>query len=447
MAQERWPESLQHLLQWTQRDTSRDKVDSIQKRFSFLFQQQNQFLQEHSLSHEFSIIKVTGTNGKGSVCSMLASSLIQDQKKTGLFTSPHLVSITERIQINGLRVSLSRLDHHAQILSPWLKEIVSEYGEEYFPTFFEILVLIALRIFAEENIDIAIFEAGIGGASDPTSILPEVVSAITTIDIDHPTRLGGTREKIALNKAGIASACATLVTGPSIQGKILKLIEKQSEKRKVTVVSSKEEIELLHQSLQGIDFQWRHEQERMDLHSNLIGDFQLENFSIVATLFQILWKRGIVHSLDSLKGISQTRWPGRMEYFEGNSSFKPPILMDVAHNPHAMQALQKTLDSFIPFHKRVILYGVSNDKDYQNCLKQITQMAEEIYLVAGFYRSCSLEEMQNSLDSTDSIQGTFVTLEEAVSTLQKRYGEEKEKFLVFAGSVFLIGEVRQIFNL
>jgi dihydrofolate synthase/folylpolyglutamate synthase len=434
--EQKWSDTLLHLLEWTKK-----RVDSRivrRKRFSLLIKR------NHYLVDDLPIIKITGTNGKGSVCAMLESIFLTDHKKTGLFTSPHLVSVTERIRINGKPVTLSMMDKQANALMPNLISFVEEYGKDYLPSFFEILILIALRIFREENVDIAIFEAGIGGYNDSTSLLPEIISAITTVSIDHQEQLGGELEQIAIDKAGITNDNSTLVMGPSIEGNVLDVIKKECHLKNVALIpASMNHIMVTHYTLNGTTIKMTYHQMTLNIDLKLIGHHQLENFAVVATIINYLFEKGMIKDLHVLEGVKQVLWPGRLEYIEGSPSF----LLDVAHNPHALQAFKKTLDSLIPYKQRVLLYGASADKDYINCLELIGEMAQEIYLVTGFYRACEIDDLKSYSPSLYQLTETFSSTQEAFQKLIKYYSQETtKKVIVVVGSVFLVGEMRKYLN-
>ena len=172
-------------------------------------------LNRHLLAN-MPIIKVAGTNGKGSVCAMLEQSLVAAGKKVGLFTSPHLVDITERFKIHGRQVSPALLESYAKALQPVLFQFVKKNGAQDIPAFFEMLILLALQIFYDKGVDIAVFEAGVGGRNDATRLLPALCSVITTVGLDHQDRLGGSLEELAAAQAGLANAGTQLIVSPAI---------------------------------------------------------------------------------------------------------------------------------------------------------------------------------------------------------------------------------------
>ena len=384
------------------------------------------------------IVKVTGTNGKGSLCAMLEACLEYEGLRVGLFTSPHLSRVAERFRIAGLEVSDKVLDRHAEEVLRIVTRLVDKYGESYTPSFFECLVLIAIHLFSEKQVDVAIFEAGVGGYNDAIGLLPGEFSAITSVGMDHKEQLGDSLEAIAADKAGIASRNSCLVIGSNISSSLRKIIEADVNARGVEIYPA---------SLEGLQATWLglHHPTRIDMSINgetvrydlpLLGRYQLENFATLVALIGILAQRGVIRDLSCLKGVEQTRWAGRLEIRDGS----PCYIIDAAHNEHAILALINSLDDLVPYSERVLLYGASGEKDYKAYLPHLSLIAPEIYLVEGFYRAEKAKVIEEMLVEDFKSLQIFPSARDAIRFFSDSplHGS---KFIIATGSIYMIGEL------
>ena len=431
MTDTKWPPSLQTLLEWT---ASRVEGKAIMvSRFPPLLETHADLFPEH-------IVKITGTNGKGSVCAMLEAVLLADGQSIGLFTSPHLVHVTERIRINGVPISFEEIDEHARHLLPFLKEWVANRDISLLPSFFEVLILIALRAFHRHGIRVAVFEAGCGGANDSTSLLPGHLSAITSIGLDHQQILGDSLMAIAQDKAGIASPESKLVLGPTMTPEVLESIFRQTLLNDVIPLStSVEEVHILDHTLGGIRFTCPNYWGDKSYFLNLSGEHQIENLSVTLKLLELLSEIGAVKNLPfSLDGLATINWNCRLMVKKGDPSW----ILDVAHNPPALEALKRSLDLFVPSSQRILLYGVVDDKDVYACSSEITSLSYELFLVEGFHRSIPCEVLESSIVGhlERPIRGSFSSPEKAVSMLDRQYCGTG-KTIIVAGSLFLAGSI------
>jgi dihydrofolate synthase/folylpolyglutamate synthase len=384
------------------------------------------------------LIKVTGTNGKGSVCAMLDACLGYEGLRVGLFTSPHLRRVTERFRIAGEEISVDTLEGHAETILHMVRELVDRHGESHRPSFFESLILIAIHLFSEQQVDIAIFEAGVGGHNDPTSALPGEFSVITTIGLDHKEQLGSSLASIAADKAGIASPKGHLVLGPDISSSLCEVIKKEVRSR---------EVEVSQATLAGLRPSWSglHNPTMIDRDTNrgtvryrlpLLGRHQVSNFATLVALIERLRARGVVRNLDCLRGVEKTRWAGRLEVREGS----PCYVIDAAHNEQGIQALIDSLADLVPYADRVLLYGASADKDYNESMRHLNQLAQEIFLVEGFYRAEKGTTLADVLPAAAKRSRCFLTPREAINFFADNpsYGN---KVVIATGSIFMIGNL------
>lgn len=384
------------------------------------------------------VVKVAGTNGKGSLCAMLEACVEFEGLRAGLFTSPHLSRVTERFRVGGVEVSPEVLERHAEEVLRDVRRAVESRGEASTPSFFECLILIALRLFREERVDVAIFEAGVGGYNDAVSLLPGEFSAITSIGMDHRERLGDSLEAIAADKAGIASPDSYLIPGPDIPPTLRRIIEADACARGITVCrASLDCVRVIESGLRRptlVEVSDGGEVVRCELP--LLGRHQVGNFATLVALVRVLARRGVVGGLRCLKGVGGTRWAGRLEVRDG----QPSYVIDAAHNEQGVAALVASLSDLVPYSERVLLYGASAEKDYRAYLPRLPQLAPEVYLVEGFHRAERTSVIKPLLPGGCRVMRAFGSPEEAVKYFAAS-PSHRRKFIVAAGSIFMIGEL------
>ncbi|HMK48898.1 MAG TPA: folylpolyglutamate synthase/dihydrofolate synthase family protein, partial [Thermodesulfovibrionales bacterium] len=330
----------------------------------------------------FQTIHVAGTNGKGSTSAIIASILQSSGMRVGLFTSPHLISFTERIRINSEQIP----EEVVVRLASEIKDIASRC-EDLQPTFFKVVTAIALLWFQRQKVDTAVMEVGMGGRLDATNIIEPLVSVITDISIDHKDFLGSTLGEIAREKAGIIKNGVPVVS--SDQG---------SEAAEVIIKAAKATDSPLYlygrdfsASLKDVDesgtiFDYSDGPLQLkDLFVPLPGEHQTKNSSIAIKAATIFLDSIGVHSQSTLRdlirnGLESTKWPGRAELIRGN----PCFLIDGAHNPAAANALAETIKKvFLKKYKKIIMVlGIMSDKDIQGIMKPLLPLASDIVLTA-----------------------------------------------------------------
>ncbi len=418
---------LTRLLKWC--ESRVNQKEAMKKRFSL-------YLDLLSDQINFDIIKVTGTNGKGSVAAMLSSCLTQSQKCVGLFTSPHLISVNERFRINDETVSIEEMEAVALQLEVLLKKKVSEAGSQFTPSFFEVLILIAILLFSKNGVEIAIFEAGIGGANDSTSLLPAVVSVITSIGLDHQKQLGETLEEIAIDKTGIAPTGTTLLVNSEIPEHLKAVIKAKAKGNAVLVKESGAFISaytfdlLQNHALATIDGR------RFELEPSLPGYFQKQNLNLVIEVWLFLYNKGIVPNIEDISGVRFTKWEARFEVIRS----KPTWILDAAHNPEAFAALIDSLNKVCSKDQRVLLFGNSEEKDFKTILKLIPAIADTIYFVDDFHKAIPKSVLSAHCDRTAVGDSGDGTIENTIPLLMDRH---PDNIIVAAGSIFMVGMVRE----
>ena len=287
-------------------------------------------------------IHVAGTNGKGSVCTMLESILRCAGYKTGLYTSPHIWEYTERIRVNGIEISKSDFAKHAERI----------VNLNIHLTEFEILTIIMFLYFKDKKVDIVVLETGLGGRFDATNVIRQnLCSIITHIDLDHTERLGDTKDKIAFEKAGIIKHNCPVITSEGYEAIRDKADEMNSLFILATPYVNPEFIEAL----------------------SLKGNHQIENLALVITAINYLFKD--IDDKTIIEGLKNVRNPFRFEYIERKN-----LIIDASHNPNGIKALRDNLDWYFPNQKRRFVFGCLKNKDYEKMMNILFKEDDEIYL-------------------------------------------------------------------
>ena len=348
----------------------------------------------------FPAVHVAGTNGKGSTSVFIASLLKISGLKVGLFTSPHLVSFTERIRVNSEEIT----EYEVMSLTEEIRSKVVDFS----PTFFEVVTALAFLYFQRKRIDIAVIEVGMGGRLDATNILMPEVSVITCIDYDHREYLGDTLSEIAYEKAGIIKDSIPVVISSQAPD-VLDVIEAKAKEKNSEVYLYGRDFSavLKREDPAGIWFDYfgGDSFDIHDLYLPLIGEHQMQNATVAIKAVELINERMLIppnppllkggwgglkthhsslithHSIR--KGLASTRWPGRLEMIQDN----PPILIDGAHNPAAAVVLSRALKkNFFGIYKRIILIlGIMGDKDIEGIMKPLLPIASEIILTSPGY--------------------------------------------------------------
>ncbi len=328
--------------------------------------------------NQIKTVHVAGTNGKGSVTSMIASILLEAGLRVGKFTSPHLVRYNERIQLDEKEISDEDFAEVLTTVRDFADGLVRKGACEQ-PTQFEILTAAAFHYFAEKRVDYAVIEVGLGGLWDSTNLIKPVVSVITNIALDHTKVLGSTVEEIALQKAGIIKEKVPVVTGAA--GKALAPIQ---------VISTVKQAPLYEYgySFKGTEISSSMDGQRFLLQAGtnyaseyeiqLPGEHQIANASIAIVAAKIVSKQDPRITEEHLhRGVANTRWPGRLEKISGS----PDVILDGAHNPDGAEALRKALDKYYPSAGRFFVFGMMGDKSVDEVIKILFRPTDTVFTV------------------------------------------------------------------
>ncbi len=321
------------------------------------------------------VIHIAGTNGKGSTSSMLAKGLAEIGYKVGLYTSPHLFSIRERIKIDSIDITEEEFTVLVERIIPYVERVSRKDGC-FHPTFFETLTAMAFWYFAEKKVDISIIETGMGGRFDATNVTYPLISLITHIARDHTNFLGWKVEKIAEEKCGIIKGGIPVVSGIQSEN-VRKVIENFSSYRGSPFYILNDKISQISLTENSTDFTYKDE-EGVDYNVSipLIGYHQAENAALAIYTSEVLKKHWDYNFSISqfIRGLRGVKWPGRFQII----SKRPYIILDGAHNLDGVKRLVETLSSLFPGRKVTIISGILRDKEYKEMAKLLAPFAKKI---------------------------------------------------------------------
>jgi dihydrofolate synthase / folylpolyglutamate synthase len=378
------------------------------------------------------IVHVGGTNGKGSVAALTAAILQAAGLRTGLYTSPHLREVTERVRIDGVQVSRETLSRHAARIVPAL-----DVGAA---TFFEGMTAVALAVFEEARVDAAVLEVGLGGRWDATNVGQPLVSVITQIDYDHQEFLGRRLEDIAGEKAGIirGGTAISAVQAPEAMA----VIEARCRAEHVPLqIAGRELIVRARASDLGghrLDVRgpgWAYD----DLRLALPGLYQPGNAVLAIGAARVFASASELLVPDSAvrAGCADVKWPGRFQVIP-SATGRPTLVLDGAHNPGGATALAVSLRHHFAGRRLALVLGVSADKDRAGILKALAPLAARIYLApAAHPRATPPSELLGQLPPVDAEVVLAAGTDEA---LERALGEPGIDVVCVAGSLFLVGD-------
>lgn len=382
-------------------------------------------------------VQVAGTNGKGSVCAFLSSICVSAKIKTGLYTSPHLISVTERIKLDGEEISEEDFARHATKVREISGKLVESGELEALPTFFEQVTAIALSYFAEEKVEIAVLETGLGGRFDATTAANAEIAAITPIDFDHQNILGNSLSEIASEKAAIIRANSTVVIAEQkIEAE--KIISARSANFGVTpkLTNFEAEITGIKKGNFTVDFKTG-KAEYKNARLNLRGKHQIENAKIAVLLAEILQDNFEILTENIIEGLQTATHKGRLEFYKN-------ILFDGAHNASGAKTLREFLDEFIR-QPITMIFGAMKDKDLDEIAKILFPKAEKlIFTKPDNPRSMEASELLNFAPENFGKENLFVTNTVAEALKKASEISSGEDLICVTGSLYLVGEAQKI---
>lgn len=390
---------------------------------------------------DLKIIHVAGTNGKGSVCAYLKSILIESGFSVGFFSSPHLVTICERIRLNDELIGEDAFTLYTNILLKKIEEYRKEKDTTYHPSFFEFLFFMAMLYYEKERPDYVILETGLGGRLDATNIIDnKVLTIITKLGFDHMEYLGDTLEDIAKEKAGIMRSNVPVVTlsEPSAAYEVITECAKNLQTPVFTV--GKEDISFSKNAYKGIDFSfYSRYYGNVSAMLNTIATYQIYNAALAVKGLEAMRIDKV--TLDAVqRGLNKAVWEGRME------EIYPEVFLDGAHNEDGINAFLDTVRNDGFTGKRVLMFAVVRDKQYDDMIKLLAQ--SELFNAisvskAGGQRELKIDEIQGLFEQyTDCPVTYYENVSQAFRETVLHRGQDSRVYI--AGSLYLVGEIKEL---
>jgi dihydrofolate synthase/folylpolyglutamate synthase len=380
--------------------------------------------------NEYKTILIAGTNGKGSTATMTASILESAGYKAGLYTSPHLVDVRERIVINGKKITRNDFNQIIADIKEKLKKPL---------TYFELLTAAAFVYFQRQKVDIAVLEVGLGGRLDATNVCRPLVSIITNIAFDHMAYLGNTLESITHEKAGIIKENGICFTAAK-QKNVLQVLKNICAERKAKLYRLGADIKIVKQKNSFFAYQGLHRKLSW-LTITMQGEHQLANAALAVAAVELSDKNGLKIDNDAIRaGLKKADLDARLEVLQK----KPLFLLDGAHNPAGVNVLCQALKNNFSYKRLILIFGSLIDKDYRQMLKKIAPLAYKIILTK--LKTTRAELPDNMLKILEKIGYKAIVTENVGQAIQKAQAlAEKRDLICATGSFYLAGEVKQKF--
>ena len=417
----------------------------------------------------FPSVLIAGTNGKGSTAATLASILRASGLRTGLYTSPHLLRINERIQIDAEEIPDDRFALLHDLVDRTAERLVEEGELPWHPSFFEMLTAMAFEHFARSKVEIAVLEVGMGGRLDATNVVEPLLSVISDISLDHQKFLGNTLTEIAREKAGIIRPNGVVVTlpqspeannviGEAVLERNARAINAAQFVPPVTPKAEKYASKLLAtehaHSTEASGMVARYPLQVMGreivIETSLVGRHQLRNVALAVAAAEELHAQGFPVTAESIeRGIREARWPGRFQVIPAGTG-QPEIILDVAHNPAGAWALRSALSSFYEGRRLILVFGAMRDKAIGEIAEILFPLAEiVIATMAQNPRSATVGEIrdaaarvqtdiEDSSDVASALERAQVVASDRNGRLAK--GVQDRGVVVVTGSIYVVGE-------
>jgi len=384
---------------------------------------------------------VAGTNGKGSVCAMLAQILAAHGYRVGLYTSPHLVRVEERIRIGQTLISTQDFCHLLTVLRKQIEDLLKKKEIASCPTYFEVLTMLAFLFFEKENVDMAVLEVGMGGRFDATNVASPLVSVITEISKDHQEFLGSQLSQIAFEKAGIIKPAVPVVCG--VRGGVAqRVIRKRAREigapyhgvfgRKTHFLARKRE--------GNFSFFYEMDGTRYSFSPSLKGEHQGRNAAVAIASAAVLsktWRK--LEKQKIIEGIENTQWEGRLEIVSSH----PLIILDGAHNEGGAKVLRSYIQNFVPA-PLILVFAIMRDKEIGKIINILFPLASKI-IISHFpsQRASSPEEIEAK---ARKFQERIILEPDLKKAIQMALAASRSSqgSVLITGSLFLIGEVKKL---
>ena len=392
---------------------------------------------------------ITGTKGKGSTATIIASVFKELGLKTGLFTSPHLIYLGERMKVNDRMISQTMFVQLINRVKPYIDRIILK-NPTLMPTFFEIVTAIAFLYFEKKKADISVLEVGMGGRLDSTNIILPEISVITPVGYDHTDRLGQTLDKIAFEKAGIIKEGVPVISSIQEPDALTVISKTCNEKRSLLYLVGEDiliyDIKVAQRNgIYGTECvieTWRNSYK--DIFLPLVGRHQVENCAAAIGSLEVLSGKDVIKVDSELitNALAEIRCPARIEVI----SEKPLIIVDTAHTVASMKILRESIKENFSYRKLVLVLGLSSDKDTEGVLKEIACITDDLILTrTGNPREAEPEQM--AVIVKRFFHKNLMVIEDIDEALKEAKEIAKNDDLIcITGSFFLAGKVRVILD-
>jgi dihydrofolate synthase/folylpolyglutamate synthase len=388
------------------------------------------------------IVHIAGTKGKGSVAAMIAQVLSSSGYKTGLYTSPHLHNLRERISIDGSLISKAEFAAAMAVVKPFIESMRQDTAFRQL-TYFEALTVLAFAYFKKKQVDLQVLEVGLGGRLDATNVTSPVVCIITPVSLDHTEILGNSLEEIAQEKAGIIKSGCWVVLSPQPE-EAASVISNSCRKKEAKVVQVGKDVtwrkiggDFYHQSLV---IEGRASSYQVSIP--LLGDYQLENAAAAVAALEILGSAGFaISAADIAQGLARVQWPGRFHILQQH----PTVLLDGAHNVASMKRLVSNVKTYFNYKRILLVFGTSCDKDIPGIIEELVPLSPQVIVTqAPHSRAAST----SNLAAEFSKRGIKSEIRETVAQALSRALSlaDRTDLICITGSLFIVGEALDYFS-
>ena len=384
-------------------------------------------------------VHIAGTKGKGSTSSMISSILEEAGYLTGLFTSPHLHTFRERIQISNTPISES--DFSCLVQSLWDKMLDINKTSQDRITVFELLTAMSFYHFKDKGTNINVIEVGLGGRLDSTNIVEPIAAGITSLGLDHTDILGNTISEIAWEKSGIIKDGIPVISA-SQPPEAMKVITDVCRDKGSAISKVGEDIlwESKSSSIYGQECEIKTQNHNYSLKIPLIGDHQIENASIAIGVIERLTATGFQISSEAIHdGLLHVKWPCRFELINED----PKIVADGAHNPHSAEALVGTVKKLLPSNQIILVLGVSTNKDLEALINEYNKLSPKLILATRSRNTRAIEPTKISDAAKMFGYDTLITESVAEAVEEAKNFADKDDIILVTGSLFVAAEARE----
>lgn len=385
-------------------------------------------------------VLIAGTNGKGSVAAMLEAILRRAGYRTALYTSPHLVTMEERLKVAGEKISPADFARHASVIRDASEALVAAGSLATAPTFFEQVTAIALNYFREQGVELAVLEVGLGGRLDATNVVERLVAVITAIDFDHQDILGHDIKQIAAEKSAIITQGARAVIARQYYADAYEVLTRRciSVGVQPVFVNEPTAVALTEKGLPVFDYESR-EARYQQIYCGLCGRHQAENAATAIEAAEAVGQAGFPVTRDAIvKGLREVVWEGRLELLPGS----PAFLLDGAHNPAGAKVLGEFLKEFHQRHLTLI-FGAMGDKDLQGIAEELLPLAQTVVFTrVEDPRAATMEKFDAAIWFTQGEIFSTFSVEQAIATALDE--TPPDGLICVAGSLHLVGAVKRL---